>query len=75
MIKPIVQILNDDSPMPFGKKYRGIPMRKVPVGYLHWINEEVHFGNLDLQAVRSYIFMNIEALRKEDPDRIWSIDE
>lgn len=71
MIRPTIQILDDNSPMPFGKKYRGIKMEDVPVSYLHWIWCEVKTGDIALQEVRDYIFRNLDALKEEDSDRIW----
>lgn len=32
-------MLNDDSPMPFGK-YKGKPMREVPAQWLDWFHGE-----------------------------------
>jgi len=71
MIKPVVQILEDDDCCPFGKKYKGTPMKDVPVGYFHWIWNNVKQGDLNLQAVRDYIFRNIHVLKEEDDDLIW----
>lgn len=61
--------LNDTSPMPFGK-YRGTPMQDVPVGYLHWLwcNGVKGDKNGDLHK---YIVSVLNALKDEDPDRIW----
>lgn len=56
--------------MPFGK-YRGEPLQDVPASYFHWLwstgmNED------KLSPVADYIRRNIEALKKEHPDGIWS---
>ncbi len=62
-----ITLLEDDSPMPFGKEHRDKPMREVPVGYLHWMwKNKVH-----APAVQDYIKRNLSALQKEDEDRIW----
>lgn len=71
-LRPVIQILNDTDPMPFGKKYKGIPMEEVPASYLHWIWEEVKVGDVNLQAVRDYIFRNLNVLQEENDDLIWS---
>jgi len=61
--------LLDESPMPFGK-HEGMPMRELSADYLHrlWIggmkNEE--------SPVADYIRRCIPALKKENPDLIWS---
>jgi len=68
--KPVVQILDDDSIMSFGK-YKGIKMKQVPVGYLHWMWHNLKVGNIQLQEVRDYIFRNLDALREENDDLIW----
>lgn len=70
-IRPVITILNDDDPMPFGKKYKGIPMEEVPASYLHWVWHEVKVGDVNLQSVRDYIFRNIEVLKEENDDLIW----
>ena len=72
MKRSVITILNDDSPCPFGKKFKGVPMKNVDVSYLHWIWEEVKVGNVELQSVRDYIFRNLDALKEENDDLIWS---
>lgn len=66
----ISTVLTDDSPMPFGK-HKGIKMQDVPASYLHylWCNgmKSDHQSN-----VANYIRENIEALKLEDEDKIWS---
>lgn len=60
----------DDLIMPFGK-YKGIPMEKVPVNYLHWFWHNVKVGNEDVNNVRSYIHYNLTVLMDENKDLIW----
>lgn len=62
--------LNDLSPMPFGK-FRGKPMQDVPADYLHYLwthglKENAH------SPVAAYIRDNLDALKKEHKDGIWS---
>jgi hypothetical protein len=64
--------LTDDDPMPFGVKHKGIPMKDVPVGYLHWIWENVSPYNETTKAVREYIYENLHVLKEENEDLIWS---
>lgn len=65
-----MKILSDLDPMPFGK-HRGIPMQDVPAGYLHWLWSN---GKKDDHScpVAGYIRRNLDALRKEYTDGIWS---
>ncbi len=62
--------LEDTSPMPFGK-YAGEPMQDIEVSYFHylWTNglrEDKHSN------VADYIRRNLEALKLEDEDLLWS---
>lgn len=67
-----MQTLNDDSPMPFGK-YKGIPMSDVPVAYLHWLWTDAKFKTQTKTSnVAAYIAENLDALKGEDDDLIWS---
>jgi uncharacterized protein (DUF3820 family) len=65
-----MKTLTDLDPMPFGK-YKGEPMQDVPVGYLHYL---WHHGLKDDKQsnVADYIRRNINALKQENPDAIWS---
>ena len=73
-IKPIITELDDLSPMPFGNKYRGVPMQDVPVSYLHWMWHNVSFtgNNHEIKLVQDYIRKNLVALKEENEDLIWS---
>jgi Uncharacterized protein conserved in bacteria len=53
-------ILNDKSPMPYGK-YKGQAMCNVPADYLLWLYEERKFN----REVRIYIEDNLQALKAE----------
>ena len=61
--------LQDTDPMPFGK-YKGQPMQDVPASYLHWLWLEIQHDKSS--NVGAYICRNIEALKKECPDKIWN---
>lgn len=61
--------LSDTDAMPFGK-YKGEPMQDVPASYLHWLWQEIQ--NDKMNPVADYIRNNIEALKKECPDKIWN---
>lgn len=68
--------LNDTDPIPFGK-YRGTPMQDVPAGYLHWLWTEAGYSKFGERrgksgAIADYIERNMDALKKECPDKIWS---
>jgi uncharacterized protein (DUF3820 family) len=54
------QILNDESPMPWGK-YKGIEMANVPADYLLWLYDN---GNCN-GGVKDYIRDNLKGLRQE----------
>ena len=62
--------LDDLSSMPFGK-WRGVPMQDIDASYFHWLfqNGLRHKPN---DPVADYIWRNMEALKKEYPDGIWS---
>ena len=62
--------MTDTDPMPFGK-YKGKPMQDVPASYLHWLF--INGKKDDRQCkVADYIRRNINALKLELPDAIWS---
>lgn len=61
--------LNDDSLMPFGK-YKGKVMSDVPASYLHWY--WTHDPANRFTPVGLYIKDNLDALKMEHPDAIWS---
>lgn len=65
-------MLTDTCPMPFGQKYRGVAMQDVPVTYLHWIWENVGDGTWQVAEVKEYIKNNLDALKLENKDLIWS---
>lgn len=53
-------ILDDDSPIPFGK-YKGEKMGNVPAEYLMWLYD----NNKCNQAVKDYIEDNLDVLQYE----------
>lgn len=61
--------LNDQSPMPFGK-FKGKPMQDVPASYLHWLWQNGLKSETG-KPVHEYVKANLDALKQEDPDRIW----
>lgn len=62
--------LTDTDPMPFGK-FRNEPMQDVPASYLHWLWTN---GKKDDHqcVVADYIRRNLNALKQEYRDGIWS---
>lgn len=67
--------LEDTSFMPFGKYGSGkkdqCTMQDVPASYLHWL--WVNGKREDRQCpVADYIRRNLDALKKEHPDGIWT---
>jgi hypothetical protein len=66
-------ILNDLSPMPFGK-HKDLPMQDVPAHYLHWLwtSNSKTSSNEKTQAVLDYIETSMTALKDENPDLIWT---
>ncbi len=62
--------LQDYDLMPFGK-HKNRPLQDVPASYLHWLWAN---GKKDDKQcpVADYIRRNIDALKKELPDAIWS---
>lgn len=69
-----MKILQDDDLMPFGQKYRGIKMENVPVNYLHWCwHEGPQFKHkVKEHPVAEYIERNLDVLKSENKDLIWS---
>lgn len=64
--------LEDTSMMPFGK-YAGVAMQDVPVSYLHWLWCSPDFPRgLQANLVHDYIKENLDALKMENEDLIWS---
>lgn len=62
--------LTDTDKMPWGQ-HRGEPMQDVPASYLHWLWTNGKRENKTC-PVADYIRRNIDALRKDHPDGIWS---
>lgn len=65
-----MKTLSDTDLMPFGK-YKGVPMQDVPVTYLHWLWHEGMKSDRS-GSVSDYIRRNLDALKQEYPDAIWS---
>lgn len=62
--------LKDTDLMPFGN-WKDKPMMDVPASYLHWL--WTSGKREDSQCpVADYIRRNLDGLRKEYPDGIWS---
>lgn len=60
--------LSDTDAMPFGK-HRGIPMKEVPVEYLHYLwNNGL---KTEQKPVANYIRRCLKGLKEENPDLIW----
>ena len=54
--------LTDKDPMPFGK-HEGVPMEKVPAGYLDWLSGQSWIG--DWPLVEEYITKNRDVIDLE----------
>lgn len=63
-------MLTDESLMPFGK-FKGKPLQDVSPSYLHWLWEN-SIGSEDRFGVLSYIERQMDAIKLEIPDKIWS---
>lgn len=64
-----MKALSDTDPMPFGQ-HKGMPMQDVPVAYLHYLWQRGL--KTEDKPVANYIRKSLPALRKENPDLIWS---
>ena len=64
-------MLTDTHKMPFGK-YKGTPMQDVPVSYLHWLWHQINAPTKNNVEVLEYIKENMDALKMENKDLIWS---
>lgn len=64
--------LSDASPMPWGE-HKGKPMANVPSDYLHFVwHNGPKLKDDRTSNVAAYIRRCLPALRKENPDLIWS---
>lgn len=77
MINQPLETLQDLDVMPFGMYYKSrTQMKEVPASYFHylWISglkNELKARSKQGQVAR-YIEANLEALKREHPDGIWS---
>ena len=62
--------LDDASPMPYGK-YKGQPMQEIDAGYFHYLWQNGLKDNKQ-SDVADYIRRNLDALKIEYRDGIWS---
>jgi uncharacterized protein (DUF3820 family) len=62
--------MSDIDLMPFGK-YKDVPMQDVPASYFHYLWQN---GMKDdkRSPVADYIRKNLNALKTENPDLLWS---
>lgn len=65
-----MKTIDDTSPMPFGK-YKGKPMQDIPASYLHWLWTSGKKEDKQCE-VADYIRRNLNALKLELPDAIWT---
>jgi hypothetical protein len=63
--------IDDTDHMPFGQ-HRGIPMCDVPASYLHYLWTNGLKNETKTSPVADYIRRNLDSLKKEYPDGIWS---
>jgi uncharacterized protein (DUF3820 family) len=63
--------LSDNDLMPFGK-YKGIAMMHVPANYLHYLWQNGMKSETKTSNIADYIDRNIEGLKQEYKDGIWS---
>ena len=70
-IKSTIPKYTDLSPFPFGK-YKNYAFQDIPVEYFHWLWHNTKPIQADMIAVHKYIKENIDALKLENDDLIWS---
>lgn len=66
-----MKLLTDDDLMPFGK-YKGVAIMHVPVSYLHYLWQNGMKSKTKESDVAAYILDNLDALKDENDDLIWS---
>ena len=66
-----MKILHDDDLMPFGK-HKGIPMQDVPADYLYYLWHNGMKNQTKTSNVAKYIEDNLDVLKTENEDLIWS---
>jgi len=57
--------------MPWGK-HKGECMQDVPASYFHYLWQNGMKHEATTNPVAAYIYANLDALKKEHPDGIWS---
>jgi hypothetical protein len=62
--------MQDTDRMPFGK-YKGVLMQEVPASYFHWLWVSGKHSD-QFCPVADYIRRNLNALKQEHPDGLWS---
>jgi len=61
-------ILTDESPMPWGQKYRGTKMANVPADYLNWAYDfitENHINSFSARDLLIYIDETRDVIDKD----------
>ncbi len=66
-----MKTLTDTDSMPFGK-HKGKPMQDVPASYFHFLWNNGMKNDVATSNVALYIRDNMEGLKQEDEDLIWS---
>lgn len=64
-------MLEDTDRMPWGK-HKGELMQDVPASYLHYLWQNGLKNETWTNPVAHYISRNIDALKKEYPDGLWT---
>lgn len=64
-------MMEDFDKMPFGK-HKGELMQDVPASYLHYLWQNGLKHETRTNKVANYIERNIDALKKEYPDGLWT---
>lgn len=66
-----MRILKDTDKMPWGK-YAGMAMQDVPASYFHYMWTQKGLKDDKVDPVADYIRRNLNALKQEYRDGIWS---
>lgn len=66
-----MKTLTDTDFMPFGK-FKGKQMQEVPASYLHYLWNNGMSKEVNTSNVAAYIYENIDALKQENEDLIWT---
>lgn len=68
------EVYDDNTLMPFGKKYEGTPLGEIPAEYFLWLQSQDWIKATKYAALRAYIADNMDCFEKEQKEKTWESD-